>query len=212
MGSTTATRHCAFGHLTIEFDDRALEPRPWTTMHSQWAAELARELPAGRILELCAGAGQIGLLAAVLSGRDLVQVEADAAVAGFAQRNAAAAGWADNVEIRNVPMEDALRADERFPLVAADPPYLRHDETDRFPEDPLTAIDGGPDGLALVRVCLEVAAAHLVAGGALLLQVAGRAQAAEAAALPECGALSYEGLREVDDRRAVALFRAPVER
>jgi len=39
-----------------------------------------------------------------------------------------------------------------------------------FPEDPVTAIDGGSDGLDLVRSCLDVMERHLMVGGSAVLQ------------------------------------------
>mgnify|MGYP001763366490 FL=1 len=46
-----------------------------------------------------------------------------------------------------------------------------------YPEDPLTAIDGGADGLELVRACLVVAGEHLLEGGVVVLQIGSVAQA-----------------------------------
>jgi release factor glutamine methyltransferase len=171
-------------------------------MQSQWAAELARTAPAGPILELCAGVGHIGLAAAVLSGRELVQVEQDSVAARFANRNAQLAGHGDRISIRVAPMQLAIRPAERFPIVIADPPYLCSHEVPAWPEDPVRAIDGGRDGLDLVRICLSVAARHLVPGGHLLLQVAGDEQAAQVRAeLP--ASLRVAEVRSVDPRRAV---------
>jgi release factor glutamine methyltransferase len=166
-----------FGSLDIAFDDRVLRPRPWTTTQSAWAAELLVELPAGPVLELCSGAGQIGLLAVAGTDRRLVCVDASAPACDFARANARAAGMADRVEVRLGPLEEALRPEEAFPLVIADPPWVPGAETGRFPEDPLTAIDGGSDGLDVARACLHVVARHLAPGGAAILQVGTREQA-----------------------------------
>ena len=188
----------------IDYDERVLGPRPWTLEQSNWAARLAASAAPGPLLELCAGAGQIGLAAAVLAGRDLCQVEADPVAAGYAAENAARAGWADRVDLRIARLDEALRADERFPLVLADPPYLRTAEVADWPDDPVRAIDGGADGLAVTRAVLAVAAAHLIGGGHLLLQVAGAAQAAAVVDQPECGRDFAAGdVRSVDERRAV---------
>jgi release factor glutamine methyltransferase len=46
-----------------------------------------------------------------------------------------------------------------------------------FPDDPLSAIDGGTDGLDIARACLDVIAAHLAPGGAAVLQLGTAAQA-----------------------------------
>ncbi len=52
-----------FGHLRIAYDARVLTPRPWTEAQSTWAAEVMTDAPEGPVLEVCCGAGQIGLLA-----------------------------------------------------------------------------------------------------------------------------------------------------
>ena len=206
MTAPTRARSCRFGPLDVEFDDRVLEPRPWTLMQSEWAAQLARTLPAGPILELCAGAGHIGLAAAVLADRDLVQVEADPVAGGYAAVNAAAAGWASRTELRVARLQDALRAGERFVLIVADPPYLSSGDVQRWPDDPVTAIDGGPDGMELIDACVAAAVHHLVSGGVLLLQVAGAAQAER---LDPAGLERLE-IRSHDAERAVVALRRPV--
>ena len=171
------TRSQVFGPLVVRYDERVLAPRPWTLMQSQWAAELAAQAPTGPILELCAGAGQIGLAAAVLTGRGLVQVEADPVAAAYARTNAVAAGRGSQVAVRNARIQTGVAADERFAIILADPPYLLTADIARWPHDPVSAIDGGADGLDLIRVCLQVASDHLTPGGAMLLQVAGKPQA-----------------------------------
>jgi release factor glutamine methyltransferase len=157
--------------LTIRFDDRVLRPRPWTAAQSRWAAALLEAIPPGPVLELCAGAAQIGLTAIVRSRRRLVCVDADSAAAQFAIINARAAGMADRVEVRTADIGDAVASGEEFALVIADPPWVRRSHTRRYPEDPLTAIDGGPDGLDVARECVHVIGLHLVPEGMALVQL-----------------------------------------
>lgn len=170
------TDQLTFGSLTIAFDDRVLRPREWTVAQSEWAADLMSRAPGGPVLELCAGAGHIGLLAVASSGRELVCVDASPVACDYARANALAAGMADRVEVREARLEEALASDETFPVVIADPPWVPRDETGRFPEDPLTAIDGGDDGLDVARACLAVIDDHLAPGGSAILQVGTRAQ------------------------------------
>ncbi len=158
---------------------------------------------------MCAGAGHIGLAAAVLADRDLVQVELDPVAAGFARTNAARAGWAERVEVRNARLETAVRPGERFPIIVADPPYLRTQDLGRWPADPVSAIDGGPDGLELIRACLAVANDHLAPSGRLLLQVAGAEQADRVKVLAGAAGgfeLQTSETRAVDAERAVLLL------
>lgn len=171
------TENCDFGSLRIAFDDRVLRPRGWTTAQSSWAADLLDDLPAGVVLELCAGAGQIGLLAVSGSQRRLVCVDADPAACEFTRLNARTAGLVDRVEVRNAPLEDAVLPDETFPLIIADPPWVPRAGTTQYPEDPLLAIDGGDDGLDVARACAVVIDRHLAPGGTALMQLGAAAQA-----------------------------------
>ncbi|MGZ6746650.1 MAG: hypothetical protein ACXVD3_02005 [Nocardioides sp.] len=49
----------------------------------------------------------------------------------------------------------------------------------RYPEDPLQAIDGGPDGLELARDCVTVVHRHLAPAGSAILQLGTTAQVAQ---------------------------------
>jgi release factor glutamine methyltransferase len=205
-----SSRTLEFGPLRIAYDDRVLEPRPWTLAQSQWAADLLADAPPGPILELCSGAGQIGLAAALLSGRDVVLVDASEAACEISVRNAADAGLGGRVEVRHGPMDEVLRDGERFALVLADPPYIPSADTGTFPEDPLTAIDGGSDGLGLARLCLTVAAAHLDDGHEVLLQLRDLEQAEQLAGELRDGPgvpLEYVDARVVDGRGALLRLR-----
>ena len=128
------------------------------------------------MLELCAGAGHIGLLALAMADAHsdqhrLVAVDVNPAACAYARRNAAAAGMGSRVDVREGRIDDALAPDERFDLVIADPPWVARAETGPLPDDPLIAIDGGSDGLDVVWSCLRACERHLVPGGSVVLQL-----------------------------------------
>jgi methylase of polypeptide subunit release factors len=188
------------GGLDFSYDHRVLRPRPWTEAQSAWAAELLESTPPGPVLELCTGAGHIGLLAIVGNDRRLVAVDADAVACDYARRNAAAAGLDDRVEVRNATLETALGADETFPVVIADPPWVPTARTTDHPEDPVFAIDGGDDGLSVARRCLEVADRHLIPAGAMLLQLGNVSQVSD---LEDCLVVEHPSLVVEEVRRPV---------
>jgi release factor glutamine methyltransferase len=173
----------AFGHLDIAYDDRVLKPRPWTTSQSRWAASILRDRPEpSSVLELCAGAAHIGLLALALADaparpHHLVTVDLNPVACRHARRNAEEAGLAEVVEVREGAIDAVLAPDDRFDLVIADPPWVARAETGRFPEDPLIAIDGGADGMDIAWTCLRAAQDHLAPGGAMVLQLGPDGQA-----------------------------------
>lgn len=174
--SQQTTEVARFGDLDIEWDPRVLQPREWTAAQSEWAAELSPQCPDGPILELFCGAGQIGLLAASLTGRPLVQVDLDPVAVAYVRRNAAATGL--TTDVREAPVDRALAPEERFGLAIVDPPWVPSARIGTFPEDPPLAIDGGADGTDLVVLGLGVALQHLSPGGNAVVQVGDPGQVA----------------------------------
>ena len=193
MESGTSTT-VDFGPLRISYDDRVLAPRPWTIEQSRWAAELAKSAPEGRLLELCCGAGHIGLATISAVRRRLVCVDVDPVACEYTRLNADLAGLGGLLEVRTGPIEGVMLPDELFAGIIADPPWVPRAEVGRFPEDPVTAIDGGPDGLDKARTCVRAVADHLMPGGFAVLQLGTREQVDRIAA-------------ELDDRLRVAEVR-----
>lgn len=172
----TAERTAYIGRLEIAWDPRILEPRPWTAAQSRWAARLLVDLPAGPVLELCSGAGHIGLLAVAGTGRRLVCVDIDPVATAYAAANAERNGLGGLVETRTQSIAATAADRDRYSLVIADPPWVPSAQTATYPEDPLRAIDGGPAGVDLAVECIATASQVLLPGGALVLQVGNEEQ------------------------------------
>lgn len=179
MRTDVSASSVTFGRLHVAFDDRVLRPRGWTVAQSAWAVELLAGRPKARVLELCCGAGQIGLLAMAEASPKtrLVAVDANPVACEFARQNARAAGLIDQVEVREGLFQATLHPGERFDLAIADPPWVERASVPQFPDDPEFAIDGGEDGLEPAFACLRVAEDHLVDGGSMLLQLGSQEQA-----------------------------------
>ena len=161
-----------FGGLQIAYDARVLEPRAWTTAQAQWAAEILPRLPEGPVLELCAGAGQIGLLAVAESDRHLVSVEREPVAAAYAAANALGARIANRVEIRegHVPGRPCSATNASRSCSRTRPGYAAM----RSRASPMTRrrrSTAAPKGSTSRRECLAVIEAHLAPGGAALLQL-----------------------------------------
>ena len=95
-------------------------------------------------------------------------------------------------------MSEVLAPDERFAVVIADPPWVSTTEVGRYPEDPVTAIDGGADGLDLIRTCLDVIDGHLALDGSAILQVGPSQVGAVEDLLADRGALTAREARTFD--------------
>jgi release factor glutamine methyltransferase len=164
-----------FWGLPFYVDASVLVPRPDT----ETVIEVARALRADpaapcRVLDLCTGSGAIAIsLAKELPGAQVVATEVSPEAAAVARRNAERNALADRVEVR-VGDLFAPAAGERFDLIVANPPYIATAVLATLaPEvrrEPSIALDGGPDGLAFYdRIC-AAATAHLLPGGAIVLE------------------------------------------
>lgn len=200
-----------FGPLTIAYDHRVLEPRPWTVAQSEWVSGLLEDAPAGPVLEVCSGAGHIGLLAVHGHPRALTMVDLSPVACSFAEINAQDAGMRDQVTVRCGRMDDVLDRTERFAAIVADPPWVATADVLSFPEDPRGAIDGGATGFDLVVTCLEVIGRHLVDDGFAVLQVGPDGQSERVTAcLRERAGLGLEAVEtRTFDRGALVLLRRP---
>jgi release factor glutamine methyltransferase len=167
-----------FWSMEFGADGRALIPRP-ETEHLVEAA--LRRIPAdtaARVLDLCTGSG---IVAAVLA-RERPRAEVTATdispeALSLAVENLRRLALENRVRLLRGDLFAPLGLPEpRFQLVTANPPYVSQAELaelDREVRDhePLQALDGGPDGLAVIRRIIDQAGAWLVPGGWLLIEV-----------------------------------------
>jgi release factor glutamine methyltransferase len=167
-------------------DRRVLVPRPDTEVLVTAALARTRHLSMSmRALDLCTGSGCV----AVTLGRErptssLVAVDLSADALAVARENALRLG-AYNVAFVQGDLFAALLPTARFDLVTANAPYIPSAEIATLqPEvrdfEPRLALDGGADGLDLVRRIVDAAPSFLRPGGVLAVEV-GMGEAPEVA-------------------------------
>jgi release factor glutamine methyltransferase len=190
-----------FYGLSFAVDRRALVPRPDTEPLVEVALERTRSRSMhGLALDLCTGTGCVAV--AFAKARPTWRVTAsDVALetAELAWENVRRLGVAFSVAVAVGDLYAPV-AGRRFDLVLANPPYvpsreIAELETDVRDFEPRLALDGGTDGLDLVRRVVEQAGAHLVPGGVLAVEI-GHDQGARTSELFE-----RAGFREVTLRR-----------
>lgn len=161
------------------------------------AALAAVESPA-RVLDLGTGTG--ALLLAVLAERPGafgVGVDVLPAAAALAARNAAANGLAGRAAFLCGDWAEAIAG--RFDLVLSNPPYIESAEVPRLmPEvarfEPVSALDGGADGLDAYRALMRALPRLLAPGGRAVFEL-GQGQRPAVEALARAVGLASVGVR-----------------
>lgn len=164
-----------FCGLRIEVDAGVFVPRRRTEFLVGEAAALAG--PGAVVVDLCCGSGALGVaLAARMEGVDLYAADVDPAAVRCARRNVGAAGQVFEGDLFE-PLPAALRG--RVGVLLANVPYVPSGEVELLPaearlHEARVALDGGADGLDLLRRVSAEAPLWLARGGHLLIETSER--------------------------------------
>ena len=185
-----------FHGLALGVDARALIPRPETeTLVDAAEAEIMRRLtsaprgegsPPLRVADVGTGSGAIAIaLVAALRRRgadgeiEILATDASPDALDLARENAVGHAVADRLRFAEADLLPTLPtvAERPFEVVLANLPYVRSDTVGTLPIaasfEPRLALDGGPDGLAVIRRLLERLTTALAPDGVALLEIGG---------------------------------------
>jgi release factor glutamine methyltransferase len=199
-----------FCGLRIAVDPGVFVPRRRTEFLVGEAIGLAA--PGTVILDLCCGAGAIGAaLAEAVPGADVHAADIDPAAVRCARRNLT--GPLTHVYEGNLydPLPRALRC--RVGILTANVPYVPTGEIRFLPpearaHEPRTALDGGPDGLDLLRRVAAGAPGWLSPGGQLLIETSHHQAPAAAEAFAAAG-LAPRTVSDPELDSTVVIGRSP---
>lgn len=167
----------------IAVDPGVFVPRRRTEFLVGQAVDLGRRA-AGRtgrptvVVDLCCGSGAVGaVLAAALNPVELYAADIEPAAVRCARRNVLAAGG----RVHEGDLFDALPTGlrGRIDILVANVPYVPTEEVGLLPpeareHEPLVALDGGADGLDVLRRVTAAAPQWLAPGGHLLVETSER--------------------------------------
>jgi release factor glutamine methyltransferase len=190
--------HREFFGLDFEVSAAVLIPRPDTELIVELALE--RLPPRGRLLDMGTGSGAIAVsIAHNRPDAAVTALDLSEAALGMARRNAAN----NQAQVRFLQSDwfAALAADERFELIASNPPYIpagdHHLAQGDLRFEPSGALTDHADGLAALRTIVAGSPAHLVPGGWLLMEHGYDQASAVRALLEDAGYLEVQSWRDL---------------
>jgi len=202
-----------FWSLSFAVSSEVLVPRPETETLVEaalWAlAEMSpkSEVPSAerresgpRIVELCTGSGAVAVaLATEVPEAHVVATDISWRALRVARANAERHGVADRITFLRGNLWDALNGQARegsVDLVVANPPYIAAAElATLMPEvqwEPRLAVDGGIDGLSVIREIVAASPAHIRPRGFLVLEIGADQAAVVEALVAASGGLALE--------------------
>jgi release factor glutamine methyltransferase len=172
-----------FFNLEFEVSPAVLIPRPDTETLVENVLQLSRNtagFESPRVLDLCTGSGCIAAASAHhLKAAVVIATDISEEAVKVARRNIERLNLTDRVTVEQGDLYDPLAAlpdPGSFNLIVANPPYIPTGEIEKLDRnvkdyEPVTALDGGIDGLVLHRRIFEGAIDRLIPGGRVYLEI-----------------------------------------
>lgn len=199
-----------FHGLRLAVSPDVLVPRPETEGLVEWAIEVLAGRRDPVLADLGTGSGAIACaIARALPTAEVLAVEVSAGALAVASRNVRELSLSSRVRLLAGDLFAPLGSiPASLDLVVANPPYLPSSVIASLPpevsrHEPRAALDGGPDGMAVIRRIVAGAPAQLKPGGWLLMEI-GEEQAGPLASL--MAAEGFSGIRARRDLNGVERY------
>ncbi|MDP2136299.1 MAG: 50S ribosomal protein L3 N(5)-glutamine methyltransferase [Candidatus Didemnitutus sp.] len=204
------TREAFLGGHRFYVDERVIIPRSYFVelLPEQVLQWLPAKKPVKRVVDVCTGSACLAVLLAHQFPRakvDAIELSPDAlAVANF---NVAQHDLARRITLHRSDVFDAVKP-VKYDVIISNPPYVPTRELRSMPEEfknePAMALDGGRDGLDVIRKLLRQARSRLQPHGIVVLEVGGLRRAMDKA-FPE---LELHWMHTEDGEDCVCLVQA----
>lgn len=160
---------CDFYGYEFNVDERALIPRPET---EELCYNALKEIKAeNKVLDLCTGSGAIAITIKLKSGASVTASDISKEALSLAHENAQKLG----ADISFVESDMFENIEGKFDFILSNPPYIKKEDIKGLQKEiafePVSALDGGEDGLDFYRVIAAKAKEHLTENGKLFLEI-----------------------------------------
>jgi release factor glutamine methyltransferase len=162
-----------FCGLRIAVAPGVFVPRRRTELLARQAADVAA--PGAVVVDLCCGSGAVGAAVAAVADVEVHAVDVEPVAVAFARANLASVGGEVYAGDLFAPLPARLRG--RVDVLVTNAPYVPTDAIRLLPtearrHEPLVALDGGADGLDVLRRVVQEAPDWLAADGHVLVESA----------------------------------------
>lgn len=188
------------GHK-IKVTPAVLIPRQDTECVVEKAIEIAKENGCKEILDLCTGSGAIGIsMAKELNHAKVVCSDVSEEAVKVAKENIESHGLGKTVEVKAGDLLEPFKgrfSKKKFDMIISNPPYIPTKEIENLmtevkDHEPMSALDGGDDGLDFYKKIIEDAKNHLKKKGVIVFEIGHNQRESVAQLLRESGFRNVE--------------------
>jgi release factor glutamine methyltransferase len=166
-----------FYSLPFEVSSAVLIPRPESEFVVVEFLSLMKDIESPRAVDVGTGSGCLAIASASRKpGARFVAIDASEEALALARKNAAKHSVADRIDFRLGDRLGPVLGEEPFDVVMSNPPYIPTADIAGLElgvrdYEPHLALDGGPDGLDMVRGLIEQSVPLLKPRGHLILEI-----------------------------------------
>jgi len=165
-----------FYGLNFTINAHTLIPRPETELLIEEALKWLQAHPEQRqAVDVGTGSGCIAIaLAKTIPNLQVIATDISSEALEVAHTNAQKHAVSDRITFIQTDLLSLPTFHYQYPMICANLPYIPTrtlESLDVFGREPTLALDGGPDGLSLIRRLLPQAVQHLASGGLLLIEI-----------------------------------------
>lgn len=193
--------------MSIEFDvnSHTLIPRADTEILVEAVLEKSKSHNLKYILDIGTGSGCIPIsILYYNSDMNAVAIDIDEAALYIAKNNALKNRVSDRIEFINSNLFENLNSSYKFDAIVSNPPYIMSSDIKNLMKEvqnePLTALDGGHDGLCFYRDITYRAYEYIEAGGFLFYEVGYNQSNLVSAIMKDAG---FENIEIIDDLASI---------
>ncbi len=153
-----------------------LIPRPDTETLVMEVLDGVKGISAPKVLDLCTGSGCVAIAVAKnAKSAHITATDISAAAIEIARENVARHNVASQVDIIESDLYAGITPGMKYDVIASNPPYIPSAEIDQLDaevarHEPRLALDGGADGLTILKRIIDAAPAFAASNALLLLE------------------------------------------
>lgn len=181
------TNEALLGSYRFYVDERVIVPRSFIAelIPEQFQPWIAEPAEVSHVLELCTGSGCLAImLADAFPNAHIDAVDLSTDALQVAEKNITNYALQDRITLHHSDLYDQI-PNKKYDLIVTNPPYVNRASMNKLPPEyraePQMALDGGEDGMDLVRRIVAGAKERLTPHGALVVEIGNEFVHAEAA-------------------------------